>query len=187
VTTFVRRSKLPSWVGQEDDIVKDIIQETVVRMCKKFLTAPDEIFSIQSMEAYSYTVAYRYFLDLQRKEKRVSRLPQDTYEFETSTFMLNSDDEMETLLEATVILSELTEAARIIVTIPNKQRRALLVDLARYNDFTEEPTLMEQAFAAVGIRLRDYCQLFPLDSIGRSRHNSLLSLGYRRLRNALCG
>src|SRR6516162_9110660 len=70
VTAFVHRSKLPSWVGQEDDIVKDIIQETVVRMCKKFLTAPDEIFSIQSMEAYSYTVAYRYFLDLQRKEKR---------------------------------------------------------------------------------------------------------------------
>ena len=183
VTSFVRRCQLPSWTGQEDDIVNDIIQETVMRVYKKFLTTSGEAFSIKSIEAFSYTIAYRYFLDLLRKEKRLSHLPQDLYEFEACTSTVNEDDELNTMLEAMMVLSVLTDAARIIATIPNKQRRALLVDLARYNDFTEEPTPMEQAFAEVGIRLSDYCHLLPLDSIERSRHNSLVSQGYRRLRS----
>jgi hypothetical protein len=86
------------------------------------------------------------------------------------------------MLEAIMVLSVLTDAARIITTIPNKQRRALLVDLARYNDFAEEPTLMEQALAEVGIQLCDYRHLLPPTSLERSRHNALVSLGYRRLR-----
>jgi DNA-directed RNA polymerase specialized sigma24 family protein len=182
VTSFVRKSKLPSWVGQEDDIVKDIIQETVMRVYKKFLATPDEVFTIQSMEAFAYTIAYRYFLDLLRKEKRLSHLPRDQYGFEMAITAISGDEELDTLLEAMMILSVLTDAARIIAKLPHKQRRALLVDLARYNDFTEEPTLMEQAFAKVGIQLRDYCQFLPLDSSERLRHNSLVSLGYRRVR-----
>jgi len=183
VTSFVRRSKLPSWIGQEEDIVKDIIQETVLRVYKKFLAAPDEVFSIQSMEAFAYTIAYRYFLDLLRKEKRLLPLPRDQYEFEMVTMTVSEDEDLDMILEAITVPSVLIDAAHIIAKIPNKQRRALLVDLARYNDFTEEPTLMEQAFAQVGIQLRDYCQLLPLDNSERLRHNSLVSQGYRRLRS----
>ena len=77
-----------------------------------------------------------------------------------------------------MVLSVLTDAARIITTIPNKQRRALLVDLARYNDFTEEPTLMEQAFVEVGIRLSDYCHLLRLESIeSRCEHEQRTESG----------
>src|SRR4051794_24781118 len=58
VTSFVHRCKVSSWIGQEDDLVNDIIQETAVRIYSRFLTSPGEAFSIQSMEAFSYTIAY---------------------------------------------------------------------------------------------------------------------------------
>jgi DNA-directed RNA polymerase specialized sigma24 family protein len=180
VATFVRRYKIPSWIGQEDDIINDIIQETVVRLYKRFLVSPDEILSIQNIEAFSYTVAQRYCLDLRRKEKRLTHLPQAGNEIEMYAF--NIDDELTKMLEAISIQAILTDAARIIMAIPNKQRRALLTDLARYNDFTETPTGIEQAFAKAGIRLEEYRHLLPHSQPERSRHNALVSLGYRRLR-----
>lgn len=180
VATFVRRYKVPSWIGQEDDIINDIVQETVVRLYKRFLVAPDEILSIQNIEAFSYTVAQRYCLDLRRKEKRLTHLPQAGNEIEMYAF--NIDDELTKMLEAISIQAILTDAARIIMEIPNKQRRALLTDLARYNDFTDTPTGIEQAFAKAGIRLEEYRHLLPHSQPERSRYNALVSLGYRRLR-----
>jgi DNA-directed RNA polymerase specialized sigma24 family protein len=180
VTTFVHRYKVPSWEGQEDDMINDIIQETITRLYNRFLTAPNEIFSIKNMEAFASTVALRYCLDLRRKEKRLTRLPQEGNEIEMHAF--RSDDELTNLLEALSVQSILADAARIITNIPNKQRRAVLVDLACHNDFTETPTLIEQALAETGIQLREYRYLFPHSQPQRSRHNALVSLGYRRLR-----
>jgi DNA-directed RNA polymerase specialized sigma24 family protein len=180
VTTFVRRYKVPSWIGQEDDIINEIVQETVVRLYKKFLTSPDEAFSIQNMEAFSYTVAQRYCLDMRRKEKRLTRLPLEGNEMKMNAF--NIDDELTKALEAISIQSILIDAARIITKIPNKQRRALLTDLARYNDFTDTPTGIEQALAKAGIQLEEYRHLLPRSQLERSRYNALVSLGYRRMR-----
>jgi DNA-directed RNA polymerase specialized sigma24 family protein len=180
VATFVRRYKIPPWTGQEDDMVDDIIQETVMRLYKKFLASPDEVFSIQNMEAFAYTVAQRYCLDLRRKDKRLTRLPQEGNEVEMRAF--RPDDELTKVLEAMTMHTILTDAARIITNIPTKQRRAILVDLARLNDFTETPTPVEQAFAEAGIQLGEYRHLFPQSQPERSRHNALVSLGYRRLR-----
>jgi DNA-directed RNA polymerase specialized sigma24 family protein len=180
VATFVHRYKVPSWIGQEDDIINDIVQETIVRLYKRFLVAPDEILSIQNIEAFSYTIAQRYCIDLRRKEKRLTHLPQAGNEIEMYAF--NIDDELTKMLEAISIQAILTDAARIIMGIPNKQRRALLTDLARYNDFTNTPTGIEQAFAKAGIQLEEYRLLFPHGQPERSRYNALVSLGYRRLR-----
>lgn len=180
VATFVHRYKVPSWIGQEDDIINDIVQETIVRLYKKFLVAPDAILSIQNIEAFSYTVAQRYCIDLCRKEKRLTHLPQTGNEIDMYAF--NIDDELTKMLDAISIQAILTDAARIIMEIPNKQRRALLTDLARYNDFTDTPTGIEQAFAKAGIQLEEYRLLFPHSQPERSRYNALVSLGYRRLR-----
>jgi DNA-directed RNA polymerase specialized sigma24 family protein len=180
VTTFVRLYTIPSWVGQEDDMINDIIQETVTRLYKKFLMSPNEIFSIQNMEAFAFTIARRYCLDLRRKDKRLSRLPQEGNEVEMYAF--RSDDELTNILEAMNVQSILGDAAYIIARIPTKQRRALLIDLARYNDFTETPTAIEQALAEAGIQLGEYRYQLPHSQLERSRHNALVSLGYRRFR-----
>lgn len=179
VTSFVHRYKISLWIGQEDDIIDDIIQETVMRLHKRFLTAPDEVHSIQNMEAFACIIAQHYCLDLRRKEKRLSRLPQEGNEVEMCAY--HSDDELTQLLDAMTRQSILIDAARIIINIPNKQRRAMLVDLARLNDFAETPTPIEQAFAEVGIQLGEYRHLLPQSQPERSRHNALISLGYRRL------
>jgi DNA-directed RNA polymerase specialized sigma24 family protein len=182
VTSLVHRYKVPSWIGQEDDQINDIIQETVTRLYNRLLTSPGEMFSIRSVEAFAYTIARHYCLDLVRKERRIAHLPEEAYELEMLHTLLDEEDELTRLLDALSLQSLFTEAARIIVAIPRKQRRALLVDLARYNDFSEQPTLLEQALAEVGIQLRDYCHLLPLDQLERTRHNALVSLSYRRLR-----
>jgi hypothetical protein len=68
-----------------------------------------------------------------------------------------------------------------IVRFPEKQRRALLVDLANLMHFDEEPTPLQQAFLNQKIRLQDFQQPLPINSVERSRHASLVSLAYRRV------
>ena len=182
VPSLVHRYKVSSWEGQEEDLINDIIQETVMRIYHKFLVSPDKDFTIQSIEAFSYTIALHYCLDLQRKEKRLTHLSDDEHERAVHISPLNEDDELTILLETISQQPTLMQAAHIIAMIPCKQRRALLIDLARYNDFTEQPTVLELALAEAGIQWRDYSQPLPHTRLERTRHNALVSLGYRRLR-----
>ena len=48
-------------------------------------------------------------------------------------------------------------------------------------EFDVQPSPLQVAFLEVGIQLRDYENLLPQDPIMRSRHASLVSLGYRKL------
>ena len=61
-------------------------------------------------------------------------------------------------------------------------RTALLIDLANRMAFDAQPTALQKAFLEVGIRLQDYQQPPPKDTVGRSRHASNVSLAYKRTR-----
>ena len=60
-------------------------------------------------------------------------------------------------------------------------REAMLIDIAMRMDFGSKPTPLQAAFLEVGIQLQDYAGLLPHDPFMRSRHASLVSLGYRKL------
>ena len=74
------------------------------------------------------------------------------------------------------------EIAKRVANFPPKLRRAMLIDLARLMDFDTQPTALQAAFLKVGIHLEEYAELFPQEAILRSRHSSLVSLGYRNLK-----
>ena len=57
----------------------------------------------------------------------------------------------------------------------------MLIDIAKRMQFDVQPTPLQAAFLKVGIQLRDYENQLPQDPTMRSRHASLVSLGYRKL------
>src|SRR5207248_3697568 len=76
--------------------------------------------------------------------------------------------------------------AHEIANFPEKQRRALLIDLANRVCFDTQPTPLQRAFLEEGIQLEHYRQPLPADPLGRSRHVSLLNHAYRRVAHLAC-
>ncbi|HYB00277.1 MAG TPA: hypothetical protein VED37_08665, partial [Ktedonobacteraceae bacterium] len=74
------------------------------------------------------------------------------------------------------------EIAKKVANFPPKLRRAMLIDIASHMHFELEPTALQAAFLKVGIQLEEYAGLMPQEPIMRSRHASLVSLGYRQLK-----
>jgi hypothetical protein len=73
------------------------------------------------------------------------------------------------------------EIVKVIASFSPKLRKAMLIDIARRMEFDVHPSPLQAAFLEVGIQLREYENLLPHDSVMRSRHSSLVSLGYRKL------
>ncbi len=170
------------WVGDEQNLVDDVLQETYLRaLC----FAAKNASSIACFEALCKTIAKRYILDLRRKEKRFAG-SLDNSAF-TITYMITSTavDPFELVLEDITYFSSILMFSQIIKKFPEKQRTAILIDLARNVDFDNEcPGPLERAMYAVGIALREYDCPQPHDPVLRKRHNSLVCLAYKRLRLA---
>jgi DNA-directed RNA polymerase specialized sigma24 family protein len=182
-TLYVHMYAIPSWKGQVCDLVDDVVQETVIRMygqTQKFAT--EEHTSIRSLEAFCHTIARNYCRDLWRKERRLSHFPEDNYTSDALTSAFVDEDQFEDVLDKLATMAIILVVARIIAAFPEKQRTALLIDQARYTDFRGEPSTLQQALAQVGIRLQDYQHALPATQAERLRHNSLVSIAYKRLR-----
>ena len=175
------------WIGGEQELAKDVLQETYARVFR-FLRGNSEQEDsppINNFEAFCKTVAQRYILDLRRKDKRlVGSL--DTIEFSSSHEILSTLDDPETLvLEEMTLYATVLTVSKVVKSFPEKQRIALLIDLAQDADFDDEsPRPLELAMWAVGIPLREYYCKLPHDPVLRSRHNALVYVAYRRLRLA---
>lgn len=180
VTLFVYLYAVPSWHGQENDLIEDVLQETVIRIYLQMPTAANG--KIQNMEAFCRTIARNYCRDLRRKERRLQPLPDDDYSFESVT-KRDTDDPIETAFEALFTQTVLVAVAQLIATFPAKQRMAILIDLAHQpgNGDTQLPSL-EKALATVHIDLKVYRGLLPTGPVEKTRHSSLLSIAYKRLR-----
>jgi DNA-directed RNA polymerase specialized sigma24 family protein len=184
VTMYVHMYAAPTWIEQRYDLIEDIIQEIAMRMFRQTqLNDTNEGTTIRNIESFCHIMVRNYCRDLWRKEKRVSFFPKDTYAFDASIIAYDlSEDPLEATLDDLTTNSVLVETARIIADFPERQRTALLIDLARYNDFGNEPTLLEKVLARVGISLRAYRGALPQNPVERGRHNASLSYAYKRLR-----
>ena len=184
VKRWVYNSHVFSWIGQENDIVWDIVLTTIKRTFEYTLNAQREGITIGSLERLSIVIAKNYYQDLRRKDCRLLRLDRDSYSQEKSMTTRYEADLSEAVLEKVYEEWLFNELAKEIVKFPRKMRTALLIDLARHMEFDEvnsTPTPLQQAFLEVGIQLQEYQLLLPIDPIGRARHSSLVSLGYRRI------
>jgi hypothetical protein len=177
---WVYASNTFSWIGQENDIAWDIVLVTIQRTYEYMLKAQGENIPIGSFQRLSIRIAKNYFQDLRRKDSRLQPFNRDGCAQVENTI----HDEINI---AEVVLDKVyeewlfQEIAKEIANYPPKMREAMLIDIAIRMDFDMQPTPLQAAFLDVGIQLQDYAELLPQDPIMRSRHASLVSLGYRKL------
>jgi hypothetical protein len=77
------------------------------------------------------------------------------------------------------------KAAYIIARLPNRQRTAILQDLAKRSLFDEAPTLLEQTLSGEGISLRDFLRIGQVDRQEKRRHVANLCIAYKRLKKEM--
>jgi len=177
---WVYAAGLYSWTGQENDIAWDIVLVTIQRTYEYNLKAQNENTPIGSFQKLSIRIAKNYFQDLRRKYSRLLPLYRDGYSPVENTYH-DERDMADVILDRMYEEWLLQEAAKEITSFPPKMRTAMLIDIARRMEFGSLPSPLEAAFLKVGIQLREYENQLPQDQTLRSRHASLVSLGYKRL------
>jgi DNA-directed RNA polymerase specialized sigma24 family protein len=177
---WVYAAHIYSWYGQENDIAWDIVLVTIQRTYEYNLKAQSENIPVGSFQRLSISIAKNYFQDLRRKDSRLLPLNRDN----CSHLEYTQHDEAnvsEVILDKVYEEWLFQEIAKEIASYPTRMRTAMLIDIARRMEFNAQPTPLQAAFLKVGIQVRDYENLLPQDPIMRSRHSSLVSLGYKKL------
>jgi len=185
VSHWVRSSHVPLWRRQYDTVIDDIVQDALLRtVCYARRAERGEVRMIESLEHVSSVIAYRCYVDTLRRDRRVLPLFPDSYEPVAQVDSWNYHDLCEQAINNIYRELLFMKAAQWIVSFPDKQRTALLVDLANRMCFDPLcPTPLQQAFIAVDIRLQEYRRPLSIDPVERARHAAHLSLAYKRIAN----
>ena len=183
ILAWLYQYNLPLWIGQEQDIANDVLQETFIRILKY---AKRSAFTgsraIEALEGFGITVARNYIRDMWRKEYRLLPFTTLSESPENNIPGLSLTDPSELALFHLTSRETLVSLAGLIKDFPPGQRRALLIDLAQRSDFDEESGPLHVIFLELGINLYEYKLACPLDAGERARHAALLSVAYKRLR-----
>jgi DNA-directed RNA polymerase specialized sigma24 family protein len=176
--------RVPSWRGQEEEIIEDILQETTRRIIERAQKAEaGEALPIYQLEHMVVVTAHNYCKDLRRRDHRIVRLladmsiPIGEHVMGKLYQICSLDDATEQAYQEELF----TLLAREIAIFPCKQRTALLIDLANHMSFGERPTPLQKAFLIQGIHLEEYRQPLSNNQKERSRHAALLCYAYKRI------
>ena len=173
---------LPSWYGQEEETVDDIVQETMRRIVEHVRKAErGEAAPIHSLKGLMTVIARNYCKDLWRSEYKYSPMRPQEYTPELSSAESVHPGSLDVAIEQAYLESLFELIAREIANFPDKQRKALLIDLANRMDFDAQPTPLQKAFLKVGIQLQQYQLPLPHSARERSRHTSILYIAYQRV------
>ena len=178
---------VPSWRGQEEDIIEDIVQETARRIIERIQKAErGEADPVQSLPKMVTIIAQNYCRDLRRHDIRLVHIQPDQYVANVHIRNRDQPHILDTICESVDQEQLLTQVAREIANFPTKQRNALLIDLANRMYFDKQPTPLQQAFLEAGILLDQYRQPLPTDIRERNQHTSLLSHATKRIAQLPC-
>jgi DNA-directed RNA polymerase specialized sigma24 family protein len=183
VKRWVYSAHIPSWRGQEEDIVTEIVQEAICRTFERMRKVGIQgAETVKSPEYFSKTIAHNYFVDLTRKDSRIIRLTQLGLPSREDGIEIELADVSEEIHEDVFLESLFDRLAAEIANFPKKQSQALLSDLARRMQFERgRPTPLQRAFFKAGIRLQDYMRPRPGSAVERGRYAALLSVAYKRV------
>jgi len=173
---------ISAWTGQEEDMIEDIVQETMRRMIERARKAErGEAEPIYSLKHMAVVTARNYCKDLRRAERRLCHVALEDLDPAPRA----GEDEhlypLEEVTEKTYQESLFLTIAHEVARFPVKQRQALLIDLANRMSFDSGPTPLQKAFLREGIQLKAYQQLLPKNPLERSRHAALLTYAYQRV------
>jgi hypothetical protein len=175
------------WKGQENDLAEDIVQAALLKLVQYVQHCRANGTVIGSLEHLSVVVAKNCFLDLRRRELRFQRFsdePGGSYEQPSLERLVDPAQEAEEKIYEEWLLAA---SAKRISTFSTKLRAAILADLANNSCFDAEPSSLQQAFLAVGVRLQDHQCPPSADPAERSRESALRSLAYKRIAQANLG
>jgi DNA-directed RNA polymerase specialized sigma24 family protein len=188
VEKWVAYANVTCWCGQQKEVSEDIAQEAILRVLRYRQRARrGEVQPSVSLKSFSKVIAQNYFRDRRRHDQYLVRPSQNTDDAEIYVTARDLVDPSEIALDQLLNRSVIVAAARVVANFPDQQRVALLTDLANTSDFTDPPTLLEQALSAEGIQLRDYSGLLPGEPSTRSLHAANLCMAYKRLRKNVQG
>lgn len=174
--------KTPAWQGQENDVAEDIVQETMLHLLiYAHKAARGEAAPIRSIEHLMKSIASNYCKDLWRHDRRFIPIPPDAALYEGTGDIESGRFYEECVIEKIYQDWLFMLVAHEVAHFPNKQKEALLIDLANRMSFEGEPTALQEAFHQVEIYVQRYQSPLPRDSRERTQHSSLLSYAYKRL------
>ena len=178
---WIYNSGVYIWQGQEYDVAWDIVLTAIERTFEYIHQAWANGIVVHSPEHLSVVIAKNYYRDLRRREQRLQRLSQDEFtpgeQISQSRLVDPAEEAAEQVYEEWLLVKTVS----VIAAFSKKLRTAILVDLANRMHFGAEPTVLQQAFLAAGIRLQDYQRPQPSDPSERSRQSALRSLAYKRV------
>lgn len=183
VARWVCTSCRLSWTRQRHDIIEDIVGEAIVKLVAYAQRAElGAVSEIDSLEKIAHVTAYHCYVDAYRRDEKIVPLIQDSEEPGVYVIRVADIDPTEIAIDNIYYELVFIQAARWIATFPEKQRGALLTDLANRMYFDPfQTTPLEDALASVGIEIRNYRKPLPVDKQARARHAAHLSLAYKRL------
>jgi DNA-directed RNA polymerase specialized sigma24 family protein len=170
------------WCWQKDELVADVVQDTLLRVflyLQKVECA--EADPIRALRHFSRRVALHLWLDMRRKDAHFTSTSYDDAALDVDLLQDFWVDDTEQVLENIVCMQLFPILALYIAEYPDKQRTALLIDIANHTDFAES-SLLVRAFSEAGIELKDYQCTLPENAMERNKHTSLVWHAYRRLR-----
>src|SRR5690242_17103656 len=167
---FVYSSHISSWKGQEKDIIEDIVQETARRVIERSRKAArGEAPPIQTLSSMLFIIARNYCVDLCRHDRRLIHIHFQDTGLQARTQQADAAEEG---IENVYLEMLFKLVAREVVAFPDKQRRAILIDLANRMHFDRNPTVLQKAFLDAGVDLQEYRQALPVSPLERSRHTA---------------
>lgn len=181
VSIWVRSAHLPTWKAQREDIIDEIVQETIVRVLKRIRRGESgELSPVYAVEALCLRIAYNFFIDIMRRDWR---LVPATQQDDTEYVFPDQDEEnyTEVALDNVFTAALFRMVAAEIALFSPKLRRAVLTDLANRMSFQGEATMLQQMFSDEGIDLEQYRCPVSSDSATRARQASLASIGFKKL------
>ncbi len=184
VKQWVYGYELPSWQGQEDDVIEDVLQDMFEKLIKhEKKIEQGQVLQFASIEALSYVIARNCCRDRWRKERRLTRFPEDEYKLEEMFSRSNWIDPAEVAIDNVYREWLFLKVSYNIARFSAKKQRTLLIDLAALMYFDDQLTPLQKALRQQGIKMLDYLDKQPVTPEEKSRHSSLLSLAYKQLKN----
>jgi hypothetical protein len=177
--SWVYNSDVYVWRGQEHDVAWDIVQTAIARTLEYLNNAHKQGIIIHSLERLSIVIAKNHYRDRKRHEQRLQRFPSSEGETNEQALLKNLLDPSEEASEKVYEEWLLIHTAKYIATFSKKRREAILIDLANRMHFGADPTVLQEAFLALGIRLQDYQHSQPANPVERGRQAALRSLAYK--------
>ena len=182
VKRWVYSAHIPSWLGQQEDVAQDIVQETLYKLLNYIQRAEKgEVAPVLDLQRLAIKIAHNYLRDLMRKDNRLERF--EMYDRTSLEHVVKSRaiDPSEVALEQVYQAWLFCKVAEFAAIIAAKQRTALLRDLAQHMSFMQELTLLQQAFKEKGMDFKQYQNWKATNGQERSRHAASLSISYKKI------